>query len=148
MIPSRFVLDSSVALSWCFGDEATTDTKALLKAVGDGEWEALVFSLWPYEMVNVLVGAVRRKRITEAQMQSFIGDLLRLPIQSAPQSTELIFQRLEPLATQHSLTAYDTAYLELALSEGTPLATKDDALLKAAQAAGVPLITAALLHKK
>ncbi len=146
MKPSRYVLDSSVALSWCFEDESTTETSTLLKAMGKGEWEALVPPLWPYEMVNVLLGAVRRKRITEAQMQSFIGNILRLPIQAVEQDMELIFRRLEPLATQHDLTAYDTAYLELALSEGLPIATKDDALRKAATVAGVPLVTTALLR--
>jgi len=123
------------------------DTSALLTALGDGGWEAVVPPLWPYEMVNVLIGAVRRRRITEAQMQSFIGDLLRLPISSALQSTEMIFQRLEPLATQHQLTAYDTAYLELALSEGIALATKDAALLKAAQSSGIQMMTAGFIRK-
>jgi predicted nucleic acid-binding protein len=38
------------------------------------------------------------------------------------------------------LTIYDAAYLELALREGLPLATLDEALVAAARAEGVPLV--------
>ena len=41
------------------------------------------------------------------------------------------------LARSHALTAYDAAYLELALRRGLPLATLDDRLRTAAQATGV-----------
>ena len=45
------------------------------------------------------------------------------------------------LARSHKLTAYDAAYLELAMRLGLPLAARDDALEKAAQAVGVTLFT-------
>jgi predicted nucleic acid-binding protein len=41
---------------------------------------------------------------------------------------------------EHHLTAYDAAYLELALRTGLPLATLDDDLRKAALTAGVALV--------
>ena len=41
------------------------------------------------------------------------------------------------LAEQHRLSAYDAAYLEIALREGLPLATLDENLKKAARTAGV-----------
>jgi len=41
---------------------------------------------------------------------------------------------------RHQLTAYDSAYLVLAQREGLPLATSDEKLQAAAQAAGVPLV--------
>jgi predicted nucleic acid-binding protein len=44
------------------------------------------------------------------------------------------------LARRHKLTAYDAAYLELALREGLALATLDAALIQAAKAEGVELI--------
>ena len=43
------------------------------------------------------------------------------------------------LARAHSLSTYDTAYLELALRRGLPLASLDDQLKAAAIAAGVGL---------
>ena len=55
------------------------------------------------------------------------------------------FQSDEPptlsLAREHGLSAYDAAYLELALRQGLPLATLDAGLRKAAARAGVELIT-------
>ena len=41
------------------------------------------------------------------------------------------------LARAESLTAYDAAYLELAMRKGLPLATKDQALVQAARNCGV-----------
>ena len=43
------------------------------------------------------------------------------------------------LARQHALTAYDAAYLEIAIREGVPIATLDAPLKVAAQALGVPI---------
>jgi predicted nucleic acid-binding protein len=42
-----------------------------------------------------------------------------------------------PLARQYNLSAYDAAYLELSIRHGTPLATLDGKLQKAAQKAGI-----------
>ncbi len=44
------------------------------------------------------------------------------------------------LARAHGLSAYDAAYLELAMREGLPLATEDAALRAAARRVGVPLV--------
>jgi hypothetical protein len=49
-------------------------------------------------------------------------------------------EALMQLARRHRLTVYDTAYLELALRQGHPLATLDAALSIAAPAERVPLI--------
>lgn len=44
------------------------------------------------------------------------------------------------LARAHRLSAYDAAYLELAIREGLPLATRDAALRSAAADVGVALV--------
>lgn len=41
------------------------------------------------------------------------------------------------LGSEHGLTAYDAAYLDLALRKNLRLASLDDALIKAARKAGV-----------
>ena len=43
------------------------------------------------------------------------------------------------MPASHNLSAYDAAYLELAIRRGLPLATLDDKLKAAAQAVGVKL---------
>jgi hypothetical protein len=45
-----FVLDNSVALTWCFEDERTPATTALLERVGEAG--ALAPVLWPLEALN------------------------------------------------------------------------------------------------
>jgi predicted nucleic acid-binding protein len=47
------------------------------------------------------------------------------------------------LARSERLSAYDASYLELAMRRGVPLATKDDALAKAARRVGVMLLPTA-----
>ena len=47
------------------------------------------------------------------------------------------------VATKHSLTIYDAAYLELAQRTGLPLATLDGDLQKAAEAEGAALVARA-----
>ena len=44
------------------------------------------------------------------------------------------------LARQHDLSVYDAAYLELAMRLGLPLASKDEALRKVAQAVGLSVL--------
>jgi predicted nucleic acid-binding protein len=50
-----------------------------------------------------------------------------------------LFDKIPILAEQYALTAYDAAYLELALRERLPLATLDAQLRAAASSAGVTL---------
>ena len=45
---------------------------------------------------------------------------------------------LDALAADHTLSAYDACYLELALRRRLPLATLDKALLAAMKRCGVP----------
>ena len=76
----QMVIDTSVTMAWCFEDEATDDTDAVLDQLqGD---EAVVPPLWQLEVTNVLLVAERRARITEAQATRFLDLLLRLPILS------------------------------------------------------------------
>jgi predicted nucleic acid-binding protein len=134
-----FIPDSSAALSWCFEDEATPETEALLNRLKAGE-TALVPAHWPFEVGNVLVHAVRRRRIERAKQVQFIVQLRRLPIRVDAESATQALQRSLVLAERHGLTVYDAAYLELALRMSLPLASFDQDLRKAAKAEGTLLL--------
>jgi predicted nucleic acid-binding protein len=54
-------------------------------------------------------------------------------------SNPVSYDALFHLAELHGLTVYDAAYLDLALREGVPVASLDDALCKTARRAEVPL---------
>jgi predicted nucleic acid-binding protein len=132
---SSFVLDASATLAWCFEDGGTVRAAAVLECLRDRE--ALVPPLWLLELANGLVGAERRGRITRAESTRFLGLVAELPIRIDQTSTLNLASSVMELARQYDLSAYDAAYLELALRLGQPLATLDGRLRSAADRAGV-----------
>lgn len=72
------VLDSSAALTWCFEDEVTAETEALLERVRTGG--AVVPRLWHLEIVNALLVGERRGRLQFGRTATLLGLLASLPI--------------------------------------------------------------------
>ena len=132
---NSFVLDASATLAWCFEDERTAPAASVLERLRDQE--ALVPPLWLLELANGLVVAERRGRITRAESTRFLGLVGELPIRIDQTSTLDLASSVMELARQYDLSAYDAAYLELALRLGRPLATIDERLRSAADRAGV-----------
>lgn len=137
-VSDRLVIDASVTVAWCFEAEKTPYTEEILERIYQGA-EAVVPSLWSFEIVNALLQAERRKRITAAQATVFLKQLegFNLVIDSTP--LPRVFEWIFLEARQQNLTAYDAAYLELALRRGLPLATLDANLKRAAKDLGVPI---------
>lgn len=127
------VVDASVTAAWFLPDEGSPYTEAVLQATADSDvW---VPAIWLLEMGNLLLNAQRRRRIDDAKRRELVAAAaaLRLRIDREP----VPMPELDALAARHALTAYDAAYLELALRRKLPIATTDAALLKAMTAAGV-----------
>ena len=76
---SRFVLDNTVTMAWCFDDEATPFTETLLSRLSSLTDSAIVPALWLYEVVNVTELAVRKGRITDEKGPRFSGEPRRSP---------------------------------------------------------------------
>jgi len=132
---SGFVIDASVALAWCFDDEATAATRALLDRFEDEHAE--VPSLWHLELANALASSERNRRITPARISEFIALISGLPIVIDEQTPNFALSAVLDLARRERLSAYDASYLELAMRRGVPLATKDNDLTKASERLGV-----------
>lgn len=98
---------------------------------------ALVPSLFWFEMRNLCLVNERRGRIDDAITTRGLALLRRLPITVDRDGDESM---LLLLARRHKLTAYDAAYLELGLRKNVPLATLDDALMRAARAENMAII--------
>lgn len=96
--------------------------------------------LWPIEMGNAFVFALRAQRMTASQRTASIEALGLLPIEIDSATLTSIWGPTLALADQHRLTAYDACYLELASRRRLPLATLDRALRTAARKVGVPLL--------
>ena len=136
---AAFVIDASATLPWCFADEATAATNAVLTSLRTDD-EPIVPAHWPLEVANALLIAVRRQRISPEDAHQFLVDLESLPIGVDTTTKNLVRARVFPMAGQYGLTVYDAAYLELAMRETTPLMTLDNDLRKAARASGVRLV--------
>lgn len=137
---NRFVLDNSVVMAWYFEDEANDYTSAILKNMAESE--ALVPSIWPLEVANVLLVGERKGRSTEARTSRFIALLDALPIRVDSATSQCALSGILTLGREQRLSAYDAAYLELAMREGLLLATQDKALRRAAEVCGVGLVGA------
>jgi predicted nucleic acid-binding protein len=136
---SRFVLDASVILTWCFPDENAAMAQQVAGMFKRGD-TAVAPASWPHEVLNALLVGVKRKRISEKLVRSFLDDLATLPIILEQFPAGVVFGRVQRLSREHGLTAYDAAYLDLALDRGLPLATLDEDLVRACKRARARLV--------
>ncbi len=131
----EFVLDCSVTMAWYFKDEANAYTSDVRRSLSKAS--AVVPALWPLEVVNVLIMGERRKRSTEAEASKWLRYLQLLPIRLDDETATRAWSSILHVARSYRLSAYDAAYLELAIRLGVPLASIDDELKAAAATAGV-----------
>ena len=132
-----FIIDNSVVMSWCFKDETNQYADAVLDRLLEST--ALVPSIWPLEVVNVLLVAERNKRLREADSVRFITLLSQLPIIVEYERTGRIMKDLLALARANNLSSYDAYYLDLSMRKGFPIATLDTQLIEAARKTDVPI---------
>jgi predicted nucleic acid-binding protein len=135
-----FVVDNSITMAWSFEDETDAYADAVLDQLATTR--AIVPALWPLEVANALLMGERRKRSTQADTLKWIGILEGLPITIDGETNLHAWSETLNLARGQNLSAYDAAYLELAIRRGLPLATIDDKLKAAARAVGVMLYAA------
>ncbi len=138
---AEFVLDSSVALSWCFPHDPTEDTPysrhVLTKLSVD---DAIVPAVWPFEIANIIfVAFQKRKRSTQKDIDDYLQLLRALPIRVEYRDLWDTIA-LEVNARKWNLSAYDAAYLDLAWRRSLPLATADVDLRRIAIAEGVKVL--------
>ncbi len=129
---SALVLDCSVAVAWLLEGEGSPEAEAVLNSVVTSG--AVAPALWWAELRNVLVMNERRGRMTVAGTTIALTEIgaLDVRLDYSPESALVL-----RLARDHSLTVYDSLYLELAIRERRPLATLDQKLRMAAEAEGV-----------
>ena len=132
-----FVIDASIALAWCFVDESSPTADAILGRLE--QEEALAPAHWPLEVANALRTAERRGRLGPADLPRLRTLLAALPVEIAPIELPTALWSVLEAARMHDLTAYDAAYLDLAIVRGLPLATVDERLRAACADARVEL---------
>ena len=135
---SAVVIDTSIALTWCFQDEASPETDRLFERVRDDG--AIVPGLWYLELSNVLLQAEKRGRITASDVAMRLDLIAELPISIDQETTMRAWREILTMARTQGLTTYDATYLELAVRRGLPLLSKDNELAQAAERLGVVVL--------
>jgi predicted nucleic acid-binding protein len=133
---SQFVLDASAVLVLMLDDEPEGPVTPLLEALSS--FDPIVPMLWDCEVANALMAARRRGRISASDVTRSLQSVSSM---GCTRDTQVIDPSvLASAAAEHDVTAYDAAYLLLAIRRGAPLATVDRQLARAAVVAGVPLV--------
>jgi predicted nucleic acid-binding protein len=133
---SGIVVDASITLSWCFPDEQTPLSLKVLGRLKTGE-SALVPAFWSVEVLNSLLIAEKRGRISAEQTRGFLDALGALSPILDSVSVEQVFGPVRSLCRNHLLTPYDALYVDLARRRNCPLATLDQAQKNAAYALNI-----------
>jgi predicted nucleic acid-binding protein len=133
------VLDASLVVAWLLSEEKSHNND-LLATLPDVE--AVVPAHWPIEVANTLRTYVKARRLSATDFIRIIEvlDQLSLYVDSPPSTDEI--GPIAEFAVANELTAYDAAYVQLALQQQAILATYDTAMRRAAQRLNIPLLPA------
>ena len=129
------VIDASIAIAWLMPDERTEASIKVLRLLSSTE--GLVPTIFRHEIRNILLVSERRQRITRTEVDESLRGLDEPSLRDCGPGDDA---EVVSLARVHRLTAYDAAYLALALSTGSPLATLDRALAAAARACNIAIL--------
>jgi predicted nucleic acid-binding protein len=122
-------VDASVALKWQLPDEDHIPQALALRDdfLIRGEIALVAPSLFLYEVTNAIGMAAKRARVSADVADEALSNLLACEIKVFAPDPERILQ----LCRRFSITAYDAAYVALALQLRTELWTGDRPLFQA-----------------
>lgn len=123
---NAYVVDASYVLSFLMADEGTPEVDDFFGLYADGAVQCISANILPFEVLNALVMAVRRKRTTETQAIATAEKFFALHIPLI----ESDYMKCLSGSLEHSITVYDASYLMLAYHERVPLKTHDNQLKK------------------
>lgn len=103
--------------------------------------QAMVPLHWRVEVANLGRMAIRKRRLTETLLIDAFGALSVFDLIIDDQTDALAWTTILALAGKHNLTAYDAAYLELAMRTSRTIVTNDKALIAAAVRENVGVLT-------
>ncbi len=134
-----FVVDASIAGAWLLPDEENEVAEQAMARMADED--AFAPDLLRHEIRSILLSAGRRGRVSDDFIHSAMARFRGLPLKllGPGDDTEVV-----RLSRQYRLSAYDAAYLSLALLDRMSLATLDQKLAEAARREGVSVLTSSV----
>ena len=124
------IVDASVILSAFFPDEEQAQAQALIREHVIGHVDLVAPTLLLYEVINAVVQARRRGRISDEQAENILSSFEGLGIAVRP----VDWRQILPMALRFDRSAYDAAYLALAEASNQPLVTGDRRMYNAVHA--------------
>jgi predicted nucleic acid-binding protein len=131
----RVVLDSSYAMALALPDE--TEPASRTEVLG---MTLIAPHIFPVEVANASLNSVRRRRYDPAEAAQVCRAIEELGVDVLAPPAVGPSHHLR-FALAHGLSAYDAMYLDLALAQRCPLATRDLPLAAAAKNAGLLVLS-------
>lgn len=129
------VLDASAVAAWFVPDQATGSSDQLLGQIVTARF--LAPYVFPAECRNLLLKAQRRKVVEEAEVDKAIDFLHAIDLSIQPSPDRAGQDHALSLARREGLSFYDALYLKVALEASAAVASRDGALLQAAERCGL-----------
>ena len=133
------VIDASAFGPLIVPDEASELIPGMMDILRDGN--VVAPEHWPLEIANLMRMSVRRGRLTKDSLPSLVAMLRATDVDIDRDTVRHAWGRTLDYAATHDLTAYDAAYLELAARTRRVLITNDDALIRAAIAENLEVLS-------
>jgi len=115
------VVDTSVAVAWYVQERFSSPAREWQDRILEGEVHAMVPQLHYLEFANVLRTYVRRKELSVQMARDLYSLHLDAPLDVVEAPRAILFD----IATQYETTAYDAAFIGLAVTYQCPLLTAE-----------------------
>ncbi len=133
---STWVLDCSVASALFLKEDFSKISEKFFNELKKTD-KLIVPSLWWIELTNVINFSIKRKLLSHQNLYEIISTFESFEIETFENYGSKYLESIFALTQKYQLTAYDAAYLNLALKEDCFIATHDKALKNSAIQAGI-----------
>ncbi len=134
-----WVIDCSFSASLFLPDESSAKTASFFTALSKSN-ELTVPLLWWHEITNVLSVSLRKNLLKHADIINIISLINELEITTDSEYGSEYIKKIYDISQTYRVSAYDAAYLELALRKKSSLASLDNELCNAAEKAGLSIL--------
>jgi predicted nucleic acid-binding protein len=132
-------MDSSFVGALIIPDEKNLHAEKLYLRIKNNDIK-YVPGLFSYEMANIFLNLIRRKRFTHDEVLNLLPVLSSICITTDFETGHGYVKKLLRLSNDYNLSSYDAAYLELAERKNATLCTFDERLQASAKKYGVAVL--------
>lgn len=135
----EIVLDCSVLANLYLPGEDRALIETILLSASQGKLNIVSPELLSTEFGNLLISAIKRKRLGLEEAKAHLKSFWQLPVKLLSTSSTQLSQSILYFADKYKLSFYDANYLAVANMRKAILASNDKALIKACKKEGIGL---------